>query len=349
MRGRPVVYDFDDAVFLPNTSEANSFAGSLKYPQKVPSILAALRSGHRGQPVSRRLRAPVQPGGDDHSNLPRHDGVQAPCGPRPRRASDGPPVVGWIGTPTTAAYLSGLAKSLRDVAARHPFVFRVSGAGAPLVMDGVTIAAEPWTLASEVDLFNTCDVGVYPLADDEWAQGKCGFKAIQFMACGVPVVAARRRRQQGDHRGRRQRISRDDRSGVDRQGGPPAGRPGAARAARRRGTTDDRVALFAGRERPAHGRGARTCRRPGAGRAEDRVSPVKNFAMTGVAGFVAPRHLEGDQGHRQPARRRGRSARRGRRARPLLVRRALLHRDRAVRPAPREAAARAASEGASTT
>ena len=48
----------------------------------------------------------------------------------------------------------------------------------------------PWSLAREVELFNTCDVGVYPLADDEWSKGKCGFKAIEFMACGVPVVAA---------------------------------------------------------------------------------------------------------------------------------------------------------------
>src|SRR5262249_29384224 len=48
----------------------------------------------------------------------------------------------------------------------------------------------PWSLASEVSLFNTCDVGVYPLTDDEWSKGKCGFKAIEFMACGVPVVAA---------------------------------------------------------------------------------------------------------------------------------------------------------------
>jgi glycosyltransferase involved in cell wall biosynthesis len=41
-----------------------------------------------------------------------------------------------------------------------------------------------------VALFNTCDVGVYPLTEDEWTKGKCGFKAIQFMACGVPVVAS---------------------------------------------------------------------------------------------------------------------------------------------------------------
>jgi glycosyltransferase involved in cell wall biosynthesis len=41
-----------------------------------------------------------------------------------------------------------------------------------------------------VTLFNSCDAGVYPLTDDDWSRGKCGFKAIQFMACGVPVVAA---------------------------------------------------------------------------------------------------------------------------------------------------------------
>jgi glycosyltransferase involved in cell wall biosynthesis len=69
-------------------------------------------------------------------------------------------------------------------------VLKVSGAGKPVRFPGVRVQEVPWSLAQEVTLFNSCDVGVYPLTDDDWAQGKCGFKAIQFMSCGVPVVAA---------------------------------------------------------------------------------------------------------------------------------------------------------------
>ena len=79
---------------------------------------------------------------------------------------------------------------LQRVRERHAFVLRVSGAGEPVEIPGVAVDNAPWTLDREVELFNTCDVGVYPLADDEWSKGKCGFKAIEFMACGVPVVAS---------------------------------------------------------------------------------------------------------------------------------------------------------------
>lgn len=48
----------------------------------------------------------------------------------------------------------------------------------------------PWSPATEVDALRTASVGIMPLADDEWTRGKCGFKLLQYMACGLPCVAS---------------------------------------------------------------------------------------------------------------------------------------------------------------
>ncbi|HXA11536.1 MAG TPA: glycosyltransferase family 4 protein, partial [Mycobacterium sp.] len=183
----PIVYDFDDAIFLPNVSDANRFIVSLKWAGKVPGIV--------------RLSARVIAGNDflaDFARRHNHSVVTIPTCvdtdkfmPRTDGLGGRPPlVIGWIGSPTTASYLSMLAGVFRSVYADTPFQVKVSGAASDVVFAGVPIANAPWSLADEVSLFNTCDVGVYPLTDDEWSKGKCGFKAIQFMACGVPVVAS---------------------------------------------------------------------------------------------------------------------------------------------------------------
>jgi glycosyltransferase involved in cell wall biosynthesis len=185
--GRPLIYDFDDAIFLSNTSEANRFAAALKYPRKVASIIrrsALVLAGNEylaGYARGHNRNVAVLPTCVDTT-------VFAPrTTPAP---ADATPVIGWIGTPSTAQYLKSLAAPLRRLAATDPFVLRLSGSVEPILIDGVTTVDEPWRVDREVSLFNTCDIGVYPLTDDEWARGKCGFKAIQFMACGVPVVAA---------------------------------------------------------------------------------------------------------------------------------------------------------------
>lgn len=182
----PIVYDFDDAVFLPNVSDANRFIVSLKWAGKVPEIL--------------RLSARVIAGNDFLAGFARaHNAavITVPTCvdtdkfvPRANPAVSAPPVVGWIGSPTTAPYLSMLTAVFQHVAADTPFQLKVSGAASDVSVPGVRVTNVPWSLADEVSLFNTCDVGVYPLTDDEWSKGKCGFKAIQFMACGVPVLAS---------------------------------------------------------------------------------------------------------------------------------------------------------------
>ena len=191
LRGRPpMVFDFDDAIFLPSVSEANRAIGALKQPRKVAAIIR--RSSHviAGNEYlaayARRFNdavTTVPTCVDTTRFVPAPDAFT-------QNGSRRTPVVGWIGSPTTGSYIRALGPVLRRVGEHHQFVLRVSGAGEPLAIEGVTTEDMPWTLAGEVGLFNSCDIGVYPLADDEWSKGKCGFKAIEFMACGVPVVAA---------------------------------------------------------------------------------------------------------------------------------------------------------------
>lgn len=187
-RGLPIVYDFDDAIFLPSTSDANKAFSFLKDTGRAAEIISFSRhvvvgNGFLGDYARRYNPAvTVLPTVVDTTRfVPRSEGWPT----RP-----GAPVVGWIGSPTTFHYLESMAGLLRDIAGRHRFEMLVSGAGRPFTFPGVDVRDVPWSMANEVTLFNSCDVGVYPLEDDDWARGKCGFKAIQFMACGVPVVAA---------------------------------------------------------------------------------------------------------------------------------------------------------------
>ena len=191
MRARPpIVFDFDDAIFLPSVSEANRLIAALKCPGKVGSIIRHCDHVIAGNDFlasyARRFNdavTTIPTSVDTTKFVPRDDRTaEAPAA--------GLPIVGWIGSPTTVPYIRGLSTVLQRVAERRAFVLRLSGAGEVLTIPRVTVENPTWTLDREIALFNTCDVGVYPLDDDEWSKGKCGFKAIEFMACGVPVVAA---------------------------------------------------------------------------------------------------------------------------------------------------------------
>lgn len=182
----PMVYDFDDAVFLPNTSDANRMISFLKYPTKVDTIVEKSATVIAGNAYlaeyARRHNANV-------TVIPTCVDTDLFV-PRARSEVSRELTVGWIGTPTTAIYMESLAPVLARVQRTTPFDLRIAGAGRELRLDGVRTSNIAWSLAGEVGLFNGCDIGVYPLTDDPWTRGKCGFKAIQFMACGVPVVAS---------------------------------------------------------------------------------------------------------------------------------------------------------------
>ena len=193
-RGRPpIVFDFDDAIFLPSVSDANRLIAALKRPRKVRDDHPPQRSRDRRQRLPRGLRAPLQPGGDDDSDLRRHRplraGARRPRGSGGRAARAGRRLDRQPDDRrrTSAALARVLRRVARAASVRAARQRRRRAARRFPACRSRTCRGRS---ADEVELFNTCDVGVYPLADDEWSKGKCGFKAIEFMACGVPVVAS---------------------------------------------------------------------------------------------------------------------------------------------------------------
>jgi glycosyltransferase involved in cell wall biosynthesis len=179
----PVVFDFDDAIYLPDASPANAWARKLKSAAKVEALCRRARQVTVGNGVlaefaSAHARAVTVLPSTIDTDLYRVE--PRPANPRP--------VVGWTGSPTTVPHLLGLAPALRRL--RRSVDFELHVIGSSLAVEGLDVRARPWSAASEVEDLRGLDVGVMPLPDDAWSRGKCGMKALQYMALGIPPVVS---------------------------------------------------------------------------------------------------------------------------------------------------------------
>ncbi len=189
LSGVPYVLDYDDAVFHNYDLHRSALVRRL-YGKRLDGLMAnatlvVCGNAYLAQRATAAGAARVEqlPTVIDLSRYTLQSRPQAVG-----NVQDPVPRIVWIGSPSTAKYLALLAEPLQVLAQTMPFVLRV--VGAQFALPGVQVECVPWSEATEVADIAACDVGVMPLQDSAWERGKCGYKLIQYMACGLPVVAS---------------------------------------------------------------------------------------------------------------------------------------------------------------
>jgi glycosyltransferase involved in cell wall biosynthesis len=188
-RDRPLVLDLDDATYIPYESPSFGKLGSLlKYFGKTDRLIdrsEVVICGNRyiaDHVESRGRRALVLPTTVDDAIF------------KPVEKYERIPVVGWIGTHSTFPLLEKMFPLLQDLSRSNRFKLRVIGSGRREIrVPGVEVETIDWNLEREPFDFADIDIGLYPLsaidnAPAEWIAGKSGFKAIQYLAVGIPFV-----------------------------------------------------------------------------------------------------------------------------------------------------------------
>lgn len=183
-RGIPVVLDYDDAVWIAQGSAAKR---AMKFAWKFDWVLR--RSAH-AIAGSNALAARAARHGTPATVVPTTV-ERDRWTPRSEAGRPGPPIIGWIGSHSTASQLELVAPALRRLRSEgHEFRLVVIGAPDGFRLDGVSLEIRRWSLEHEVDDFRSLDIGLAPMHESPWHEGKCGFKQIQYMAVGVPCVSS---------------------------------------------------------------------------------------------------------------------------------------------------------------
>jgi len=186
---RPMVLDLDDATYVSYTSPTYGKLGSaLKWFHKTDELIRWAKlviCGNReiaGYVMSKGRAARIIPTVVDTDIFV----------PASNKRSD-EVVLGWVGTHSTFPYLKSIFPVLQDLARDYRFQLRIIGAGSEVRIPGVQVENLSWQLEREVQDFRSFDIGLYPIGSgserDDWVIGKSGFKAVQYMAVGIPYVA----------------------------------------------------------------------------------------------------------------------------------------------------------------
>lgn len=181
-----VIFDFDDAIWLPPPMDDRN-------PAKIPRLMENLRSILKMADLVITGNAFLQDFARQYNPnvtvIPtvvdlEHYTLQP-------RESTNIITIGWVGVSSNLPYLERLENVFRQIAKKYPGQVRLKIiSNGQYLSDELPVENVRWTLEREVEDLRNIDIGIMPLKDSEWERGKCGFKLLQYMALGIAAVGS---------------------------------------------------------------------------------------------------------------------------------------------------------------
>jgi glycosyltransferase involved in cell wall biosynthesis len=186
---KKIIYDFDDAIWLTDRTDETLLLRALKWRSKVKSICQwshKVSCGNRYlQQYARQFNAKAiyNPTTLNMEEIEKQFGVGT-------NQNSNNVTIGWTGSHSTLKYLETLKPVLQIIENEFQQVSCIVIADRPPALDLHRLTYIPWSAQNEIGDLLKIDIGIMPLPDDEWTKGKCGFKALQYMALEIPAVVS---------------------------------------------------------------------------------------------------------------------------------------------------------------
>lgn len=182
---KKLIFDFDDAIWLDNTTAENVVASKYKHHSKVAKIC---KWSYKVSAGNKYLQGYAEQFNQRVLNLPTTIDLNQNYNQLKDQKTERL-VIGWTGSHSTLPYLKLIEPVLQKLEEKYEFDFIVIADKAPN-LNVKSVKFIPWNPESEIADLLKFNIGLMPLPDTEWAKGKCAFKALQYMALGIPAVVS---------------------------------------------------------------------------------------------------------------------------------------------------------------